>query len=199
MLSRRKNSENVRCFSFCYFLKSHNAFRYACITSSSLPYFVRPSASPGSSRSVLSLCLCDSVGLSSGSSAQELTRGGLTRWTPNRDVFWHLVKSSPSLGVPLGSKSGRGAAAAALRPSGSSILARHWIFYAQGPPQMHGQPGVVTSAYFITDQKSVGSCCKLVAVSVAVALTGADTLLRDRGPAGCFTYLHSGFWVQINK
>lgn len=44
---------------------------------------------------------------------------------------------------------------------------------------MHGQPDVVTPAYFITDQTLVGSCCKLVAVSVAVALTASDTLLRD--------------------
>lgn len=44
---------------------------------------------------------------------------------------------------------------------------------------MHGQHGVVTPAYFITDQTLVGSCCKLVAVLVAVAVTGSDTLLRD--------------------
>lgn len=44
---------------------------------------------------------------------------------------------------------------------------------------MHGQHGVVTLAYFITDQTLVGSCCKLVAVSVAVVVTGSDTLLRD--------------------
>lgn len=44
---------------------------------------------------------------------------------------------------------------------------------------MHGQHGVVTLAYFITDQTLVGSCCKLVAVLVAAAMTGADTLVRD--------------------
>lgn len=49
---------------------------------------------------------------------------------------------------------------------------------------MHGQHDVVTPAYFITDQTLVGSCCKLVAVSTAAAVTGADMLLRDRGPAG---------------
>lgn len=61
---------------------------------------------------------------------------------------------------------------------------------------MHGQHGVVTPAYFITDQTLVGSCCKLVAVSVAVPVTGFDALLRHYGPAGCFAYLQSGFmWV----
>lgn len=49
---------------------------------------------------------------------------------------------------------------------------------------MHGQHDVVTLAYFITDQTLVGSCCKLVAVSVVAAVTGSDMLLRDQGPAG---------------
>lgn len=49
---------------------------------------------------------------------------------------------------------------------------------------MHGQHDVVTPAYFITDQTLAGSCCKLVAVSAAAAVTGSDMLLRDRGPAG---------------
>lgn len=49
---------------------------------------------------------------------------------------------------------------------------------------MHGQHDVVTPAYFITDQTLVGSCCKLVAVSAAVVVTGSDMLLRDWGPAG---------------
>lgn len=57
---------------------------------------------------------------------------------------------------------------------------------------MHGQHGVVTPAYFITDQTLVGSCCKLVAVSVAVAVTAPDTPLGDGGPAGCFTSSHVG-------
>lgn len=61
-----------------------------------------------------------------------LLGGKLIRWTQNRDGFWHLVKLSPSLGIRLGRENGQGAAAA-LRPSGPSILARHWIFNVQGP------------------------------------------------------------------
>lgn len=63
---------------------------------------------------------------------------------------------------------------------------------------MHGQHDVVTPAYFITDQTLVGSCCKLVAVSTAAAVTGSDMLLRDRGPAGWLTDSHSGSCLKIN-
>lgn len=69
-----------------------------------------------------------------------LLGGKLSRWTHSRDAFWHLVKLSSSLGIPLGEVgSGWGAAAAAaLRPSGPSPLAKHWIFNAQGPHKCMG-------------------------------------------------------------
>lgn len=44
-------------------------------------------------------------------------------------------------------------------------------------PRNAGQHGVVTSAYFITDQTLVGSCCKLVTVSSTVA-SGSEAGVR---------------------
>lgn len=57
--------------------------------------------------------------------------------TQSRDALWHLVKLSPSLRIPSGREDGWGAAAA-LRPSGPSMLARRWIFNAQGPHKCMG-------------------------------------------------------------
>lgn len=66
---------------------------------------------------------------------EEASRGE----TQSRDALWHLVKLSPSLRIPLGREDGWGAAAAAaLRPSGPSMLARRWIFNARGPHKCMG-------------------------------------------------------------